>query len=141
MAVRIRIKIKTKNGKSVETSAVANSGLETYEPEIVLPLRLAEKLKLWPPKKGIYKTYVGVTGSFPACSLEEKVEVTVITKDKKPKVESLVTIFEREMEALLSDKLLSALGIVLVDVGNGIWRFIDDEPNVQRKSEKREIWI
>lgn len=34
--VKVRVKLKSKEDKSIETSAIANSGYESYEPEIVV---------------------------------------------------------------------------------------------------------
>jgi hypothetical protein len=34
----------------VEASALLNSGFESDEPDIVIPVSIAEKLRLWPPK-------------------------------------------------------------------------------------------
>ena len=55
MAVRVRVKIgrrsAAKISKAVEVTAVANSGFEAEEPEILLPLKVAEKLGPWPPPK------------------------------------------------------------------------------------------
>lgn len=47
MGVRVRLKLKTTQ-KSVETSALINSGFESTEPEIVIPPSLAELLGLTP---------------------------------------------------------------------------------------------
>ena len=45
----VRVKAKVRHGrKSVETSALLNSGFESGENEIVLPERLAEKLGIFP---------------------------------------------------------------------------------------------
>jgi len=44
-----------------------------------------------------------------------------------------VVIMEGEKEVLLSDKSISALQIVLEDIGKGIWRFKKEEK--LRKSE------
>ncbi len=45
MGVRIPIEIK-KNNKIVKTSALANTGYETDEPEIHIPIALARKTSL-----------------------------------------------------------------------------------------------
>jgi predicted aspartyl protease len=48
MAVRVRLKL-THNDREAETVALVNTGFETDEPEILLPLKLAEKLGLHLP--------------------------------------------------------------------------------------------
>ena len=51
MGVRVRIRIKSSRGEA-ETPALVNTGFETEEPEILLPVKLAEKLGLYPPNQG-----------------------------------------------------------------------------------------
>ena len=45
MAVRVRLRIR-KGGREVTTSALVNTGFEADEPQLVVPLRLAEELQL-----------------------------------------------------------------------------------------------
>ncbi len=42
MGVRVKIKIKTSK-KSIETSALVNTGFEAEHPEILIPTKLAER--------------------------------------------------------------------------------------------------
>ena len=44
-------------------------------------------------------------------------------------------ISEKEEEILVSDKLSSKLGIVLLDIGEGLWCFRDEIGEKVRKSE------
>ena len=50
MVCRVRVKLKRDN-KVVETSALVNSGFETDAPDIVVPVEVAKRLNLWPPKE------------------------------------------------------------------------------------------
>ena len=55
MAVRLRVRIeRAAAGKTpaVDTVAVANSGFEAGAAEVLLPVRVAERLALWPPPRG-----------------------------------------------------------------------------------------
>jgi len=45
LVVRIKVKLTSKN-KTLETVALINIGFETNQPEILLPIKLAEKLNL-----------------------------------------------------------------------------------------------
>ena len=45
-----------------------------------------------------------------------------------------VAVSDKADEALLSDKLISRLGIVLLDIGEGLWCFKDELGRVSRKS-------
>ena len=45
MGVRVRVRIEAPGG-SIETSALVNTGFETPNPQILLPIKAAEKLGL-----------------------------------------------------------------------------------------------
>jgi hypothetical protein len=47
VACRVRIRLST--DKAVETSALVNSGFESDDPDVVIPVELARRLNLWPP--------------------------------------------------------------------------------------------
>ncbi len=55
MAVRVKIKITLSNEKSLETTALVNTGFESIEPQLLLPVKAAEKLGIWPnlPKDAV----------------------------------------------------------------------------------------
>jgi len=48
LVVRVRVRLNAKGSRSLETSAIANSGYESFEPEIVVPETVAERLGLFP---------------------------------------------------------------------------------------------
>jgi len=50
MGVRVRLRIKSA-GKTVETTALVNTGFETEQPEILLPANLAENWAFTHPPK------------------------------------------------------------------------------------------
>ena len=68
MAVRVKVKLEVR-GREVITSALANSDFEAEEPEVVLPLRVAEKLDLYPklPSGTVVEEYVGVLKVYVVC--------------------------------------------------------------------------
>ncbi|MCK4474281.1 hypothetical protein KAU30_00455 [Candidatus Bathyarchaeota archaeon] len=47
MAVRVRLRVELTNGKSLEATALVNTGFETRKPQLLLPVKAAEKLNLW----------------------------------------------------------------------------------------------
>lgn len=143
MAVRIRIRIESLKGKKeiIETIALVNTGYESEEPEIIIPIKLAEKLGIWPklPENSRIEEYGTVGGIIKLYWIPYCVKVKILTKDKTSKyVRSHVTISEFEREVLLSDKLAGALGIVIENIGKGYWRFPNEKKI--RKSEKPEKW-
>ena len=52
LVVRVRMKL-VREGREVETSSLANSGYESETPQILIPIKVAELLALWPPTKDI----------------------------------------------------------------------------------------
>ncbi|RLI41555.1 hypothetical protein DRO59_06635 [Candidatus Bathyarchaeota archaeon] len=61
MGVRVRIRIKSSK-EEIETPALVNTGFETEQPEILLPVKLAEKLGLYPPDHGSMLEEYSVVG-------------------------------------------------------------------------------
>jgi predicted aspartyl protease len=58
LAVRIRVRIRYSN-KVLDSIALVNTGFETPNPQILLPIKAAEKLGLWPelPMNTMVKIY------------------------------------------------------------------------------------
>ena len=48
MAVRVKIKIDSTSGKSLKTVALVNTGFETLKPQLLLPIKAASDLSIWP---------------------------------------------------------------------------------------------
>jgi len=141
MAVRVRLKL-THNDREAETVALVNTGFETDEPEILLPLKLAEKLGLHPPPEGSsLEEYdvIGGTAFILRCPKAIQVQVLVEDRETLP-VEAIPLVSDREEEVLISDVLASRLGIAIDDAGRGIWRFADEPLMKRRKSERPMLW-
>jgi len=141
MGVRVRIRIKVRsNNNEVITSALVNSGYEVTEPEILLPRRLAEYLglSLRPPIARTY-TYETPTGYYRLLLIMKAVDVHLCDVCKEVK-EVNVAVADFEREVLISDALCEALGIQILSARTGIWRHVNDEISVRRKSVKPEYW-
>lgn len=143
MAVRVKIRMRALKGKGekVNTIALVNAGYESEDPEITIPIRLAEKLGLWPelPRGSRIEEYGSVAGIVKLYWIPDCVQVQILTKEKVTKsIKSHAAISEFEREVLLSDKLVGALGIVIENVGIGHWRFPREKK--VRKSERPERW-
>lgn len=141
MVVRVRLKV-VREEIAIETSALANSGYESETPQLLIPIRLAQILKLWPPREGIEESEFETAGGPLRVWLAPRAcKVHVITSDtKSPEVEVDVVISPLADEVLLSDKLISELGIALEDVGRGIWRFRWEPKERVRRSEPPKYW-
>ncbi len=140
MAVRVKIKIKVGN-EEIETTALANSGYEAFKkPEIILPETLANKLGIKEDKFNFKRVHFqDIKGAFNSPVYQNAAIIWLnINPDRKVTVDVVVT--DREEEVLLSDKLISALGIDIVDAGEGIWKLREDPPHIFRKSERRQVW-
>jgi len=88
MVVRVRLRI-TKNSKIVETSALANSGYEAETPQLLVPIKLAQLLGLWPPGRGIEESeYETAGGPLRVWIAPRACKVKVVAEDaESPDVE------------------------------------------------------
>lgn len=141
MGVRVRIRLKFEN-REVEAVGLANAGFEAEGPEIVLPIRVAERLGLWPelPKGSKIEEYEVAGGKRVSSHIiSQKIDTKIITKDRSSeRIKATPILMEKEKEVVLSDKLIGAHKVVLEDVGRGLWRFSDEEK--PRDSENPEYW-
>ena len=137
MAIRLRIRL-VREGKSVDVVALINSGYETREPEVLLPVAIAIQLSIYPrlPEGAIVKEYKLADGSITKLiKVSRAVQIYVVEEDRVVgPVEASLVIAEKAEEVLISDKLAGKLGIVALDFGEGLWCFRDEIGRVTRKS-------
>ncbi len=137
MGVRVRVRIESRGG-SLETAALVNTGFEAPTPQILLPVKAAERLGLWPPPEGatleVYDTAGGPTRVY---RVENAVRVEVVGRGQKVLADAVVS--QAEVEVLISDRLAEELMIAIERPGEGVWRFRDER--IERRSEKPEIWL
>lgn len=130
MAIRLRVRLTSIMGKTVVTKALVTTGYETSEPEILIPRNIAEDLELLPklPSGSQFVDYRLADGTVTKLILiPSAVQIWVIENDREVGgVTANVAISDRADEALLSDKLSSKLGIVILDIGDGLWCFKDE---------------
>ena len=81
--------------------------------------------------------YVGVGGQgVSVFKVPNALRLYVLCKDRiKGPAEATAIVTPGETEIIPSDKILDALGIILIKPGEGLWRFDDDPPNTLRRSE------
>ena len=141
MVVRVRVRIE-RGSRVIETSALANSGYEAETPQILVPIRLAEALGLWPPSTELEESvYDTAGGPLRVWIARSGCVVRVVTEDaESPPVEADLVVSPIADEALLSDKLISRLQIVLEDAGEGLWRFRWEPPTKLRRSVPPRFW-
>ena len=141
MVVRVRLRI-VRNGRIVETSVLANSGYEAETPQLLVPIKLAQLLELWPPGEGIEESeYETAGGPLRVWVAPRACRVKVVAEGaESPDVEADVVISPIADETLLSDKMISELQIALEDVGKGLWRFRWEPKEKLRRSEPPKYW-
>ncbi len=143
MAVRVRLRLRSKTSQeTIETSALVNSGFEAESPQLLIPIPLARQLSLYPPPPTSSIIEVGTAGGPVRVFLvREALQAWVVTGDREvgPKLVD-VMISPTEEEVLISDVLAEEFGIVLLAIGSGKWRFIDDPLDKVRYSEKPQYW-
>ena len=145
MAVRVKLKIKTAKGRfigrAVETIALVNSGYEVEEPELLIPIRLAEELGLWPPPELLMESCVTPAGIARLYSVPHAIDVYLVTEDRTTgPIPCNLMISEYEREVLISDHLTSSLSISVEDFAEGLWRFRNEPLTKLRKSKKPQYW-
>jgi len=130
VACRIRVRI------NIETTALVNSGFETDTPDIVVPLTIAEKLNLWPPKSSV-SAVLNTGGEVITPYYENCGELELVLEDREPKrIRVNIVVNPYVDEVALSDYVSSELGIVLLDIKRGLWRLTDDPVNKVRESAR-----
>jgi len=144
VAVRVRLKIESVDHKMLEAAALVNTGFETEKPQLLLPVKAAEKLDLWPnlPPEARVEIYDTAGGPTRVYLMPEKAKATVLTEDRESRgIISDIVISHTEVEVLVGDKLAGKMQIVIEDPGEGIWRFRDDPQDRKRRSQTVERWI
>jgi hypothetical protein len=139
LVVRVKVKLSSSKGAELAASAIANSGFESDEPEVIVPEKVAERLGLYPklPEGVEVEEYRSVGGRFKAYRARGFTKIWVLSDDRNVgPVDVALTIVPEEDEILLSDKLLDALEIELTKPGEGLWRFRGEAK--QRRSAQPE---
>jgi hypothetical protein len=135
MALRVKIRVSS-GEKEVLMPALVNSGYETDTSELLVPVKVAEALGLWPETKEAvmerYKVVGGEEVSVVRMKKSARVEILAEERASKP-VESDIVVSEGEEEMIISDKLASKLGIVILDIGEGVWCFRDEIGKIERR--------
>jgi hypothetical protein len=138
--VVVRVKLRIKRGEKVlETAALVNTGFEAPSPQILLPLKAAKRLGLWPelPGDALVEVYDTAGGPVRVYRVVRAVSVEVPEKGVSAVADAVIS--HTEVEVLVSDKLADDLMIAIERPGEGIWRFRGE--SVERRSERPEVWL
>ena len=143
MALRVKLRIKVANSEAkAEVSALVNTGFETEKPQLLIPKALASKLGLWPPPPDSKLIELGTAGGpVRHFLLPGFLEVAVVAGEREVGPVACDAIISHiEEEVIVNDKLSEALGIIIVGPGSGKWRFVDDPPDLIRRSEEPQFF-
>jgi len=140
VAVRVKIEIVV-GGRTLELVALANSGYEAETAQLLVPIRVAELLGLWPPEGAIESTYETAGGPLRTWVYARRCRVRLEAEGAEP-VEAVADLAISPIadEVLINDKLIGELQIVLEDAGKGLWRLRGDPPTRLRPSEPPKYW-
>ncbi|MEM2739706.1 MAG: hypothetical protein QXQ29_02775 [Candidatus Bathyarchaeia archaeon] len=121
----------------VDTIALLNSGYETLRPEILLPRRIVDELKLTlQPSASIVKEYMlPGESTVQLTRIVGVVKVSVVEDDRiVGPIDADVAVSEGAEEPLIGDKLAGRLCISVLDFAEGIWCFRDELGRRERGS-------
>ncbi|MCC6042901.1 MAG: hypothetical protein LM598_04665 [Candidatus Verstraetearchaeota archaeon] len=123
MGVRVRVRVRY-GGTSFDMVALVNTGYETDVPELLVPVSVAERLGLWPklPEDTVVETYKTASGLMRVYRVRGVRAGLLVSGTEERDVEVYLVISEHTDEALISDQLASAFGIVIEDPAKGLWR-------------------
>lgn len=138
--MRVMLKIRTET-RVLETPALANSGYEAETAQLLVPVKVAELLGLWPPEPGSETVFETAGGPLRVWIRPRACYVSVVSNGESSRevVADLVISLLAD-EILMSDRLISELSIVLEDAANGLWRFRWESPTVLRRSAPPKYW-
>ena len=140
MAVRVNVRVQV-GRKSANAVAIANSGYEAGKPELLVPLVFATQQLGLKFKSARPVSYTAAGGQPIRLFLVGKGMVSAVVYDRRTKsVKTDIMASEEETELVMNNSLLEALGICLLKVKSGEWRFEDDPPETRRQSEPPAQW-
>ena len=121
MVVRVPVEILFE-GNVVRTSAIPNTGNESDEPEIHIPIALARRLGV--RVEGVRSERYRVVGWEVGALVLGYVDVRVRVEDRVTGwVRSRAVTAIGEYEVLLNDRLVEEFGVEIVKPASGLWRF------------------
>lgn len=137
MVVRVKLRVKVKeSGGNTELVVLVNGGAESPRPCLVVDPFIAEKLGLWPPKRAEVFSVEEASHVGNVYLVRNAVILELLDEkgNKLSSVEADLAIQIGLTEPLITDVTIDALGIQVVSFGKGLWRHVNDPPNIIRKS-------
>jgi len=141
LAVRIRVRLRILD-KEITTTALVNTGFETDEPQILVPDRLliANGVDL-SRLHGTTMEYGTAGGTIVMFVARRACRVALVEPDRVVgDVVADLVVSPVEREVLISDALGEELGIVILSLKRGLWRFEDDPQGRIREPYPPQPW-
>jgi len=146
MAVRVKISVESlkgsKIGRATESNALLNTGYTGSSAEIIVPVKLAEVMGLWPlPIEAVESTYDTAGGPARFHAIKDAATLRIVEDDVASKELTIdLVISPMEREPLLSDVVIGELEVVILNAQKGYWRFSFDPSNKTRHTKSIELW-
>lgn len=123
MVVRLRLRIRVSD-RIDEEVALLNSGYEAPTPQLLISVKLATKLGLWPPEGAYEVTLETAGGPLKAWLYPRIAQISVVAEGSPEReVTSDIVVSPLADEPMINDKLADELGIAVEAFGRGLWRF------------------
>jgi len=136
----VRVKVRVVIGVRVfEVIALANTGFETDEPQLLIPYNLLMEKNIDTSDLGkpTLLEYDTPGGSVTMYVYPKACRVSIVEPDRSSReviADLVVSLTEREV--LMSDALIEELGVVIISPRKGLWKFTDDSPTTTRSSQR-----
>lgn len=136
----VRVKVRVVIGVRVfEVIALANTGFETDEPQLLIPYNLLveKNIDVSDLGKPTLLEYDTPGGSVTMYVYPRACRVSIVEPDRSSReviADLVVSLTEREV--LMSDALIEELGVIIVSPRKGLWKFTDDPPPTTRSSQR-----
>ncbi len=142
MGVRVRVRVKI-GDKIIDAIALANSGYETEEPQLLVPYMFLVRNNIDLNKLGASKIVEFDTAGGPVSLhvFPKACVVAVVEEDRVSKnVVADIVVSPVEREILMSDALIEELGIIILSPKTGLWKFRNDPQDKIRHSYPPEYY-
>ncbi len=129
MAVRVPLRLRSGEGRDLDTVAVLNGGFEVEVPHLLLPAPCAERLIPGFRRDAVLRQYQAAGATpLPLYRLLKTLFVCVLVgKREGPTTQLHVLVSETERELLVSDSGIDALRIRIEGFRPGRWRLAGEK--------------
>jgi len=134
LVVRVRVRLK-RPGKTVELRVLANGGAESPKPCVVVDPSLVEALEIQPLHGELYSVEEASSVT-KAYLIPDAVTLELLDESGSAlsSVKADLVVQEGLHEPLITDITIDSLGIQVLSFSRGLWRHLNDPPQMVRRS-------